>query len=216
MDKATLLAEAITQIKQLRKTASQASEGLHIPMDSDEVKVETLENKTVDGSFLLRASLCCEHWQDLLSDLRQVMRNLKVRILKSEISTLGSRVKVAFLIETAEGDSASRVYEAMSKVVEKVSALAESAEQLFIPRKRQRVSCIDSSSYFFAWEFRKMPDKVVDELNVFWVLCCVDFHGLCLNVEKIIIDLFSSTLKQSLVANEQISKLMPGGLVKLK
>lgn len=150
MDKASLLAEAITQIKQLRESASQASEGLHIPMDSDEVKVETLENRNVDGSFVLKASLCCEHWPDLLSDLRQVMSNLKVRVLKSEISTLGSRVKNVFLIETAEGDGASRVHEAFSKVLEKVSALAESAEQLFIPRKRQRVSCIDSLPHFFA------------------------------------------------------------------
>lgn len=150
MDKATLLAEAIIQIKQLRRIASQASEGLHIPMDSDEVKVEPLENRSIDGSFLLRASLCCEHWPDLLSDLRQVMSNLKVRVLKSEISTLGSRVKVAFLIATVEGNGGSRVHEALSKVLEKVSALAESAEQLFIPRKRQRVSCLDSSSCFFA------------------------------------------------------------------
>nr|AKN09657.1 basic helix-loop-helix transcription factor [Salvia miltiorrhiza] len=155
MDKATLLAEVISQIKQLRTTASQASEGLHIPIDTDELKVETLENHTGDGMFLLRASLCCEHLPDLLSDVRQVINSLPIRVLKSEISTLGSRVKIAFLITTVEGNDSVRefvvgsVRAALSNVLEKVSALAESAEQLFIPRKRQRVSCLDSSSYLF-------------------------------------------------------------------
>lgn len=150
MDKATLLAEVVSQIKQLRTTASQASEGLHIPMDIDEVKVETLENRAGDGSFLLRASLCCEHWPDLLSDVRQMINNLPVRVLKSEISTLRSRVKIAFLITTVERNCASSVHSALSNILEKVSALTESAEQLFIPRKRQRVSCLDSSSYLLA------------------------------------------------------------------
>ncbi|XP_047968117.1 transcription factor bHLH30-like isoform X2 [Salvia hispanica] len=147
MDKATLLAEVVSQIKQLRATASQASEGLQIPMDTDEVKVETIENHSGDGSFLLRASICCEHWPDLLSDVRQVIRSLPVRVLKTEISTLGSRVKVAFLITSVEGDIVvGSVRAALSDVLEKVSVLVESAEQLFIPRKRQRVSCLDSSS----------------------------------------------------------------------
>ncbi|KAH6765296.1 hypothetical protein C2S52_014346 [Perilla frutescens var. hirtella] len=159
MDKATLLAEVVSQIKQLRATASQASEGMHIPMDTDEVKVEKLENNTGDGSFMLSASLCCEHWPDLLSDVRQVINNLPVRVLKSEISTLGSRVKIVFLITTVEGHTASAsareltvssVHTALNNILEKVSALAESAEQLFIPRKRQRGSCLDSSSYLFA------------------------------------------------------------------
>lgn len=158
MDKATLLAEVVSQIKQLRATASQASEGLHIPMDTDEVKVEALENHRGDGSFLLRASLCCECWPDLLSDVRQAIKSLPVRVLKSEISTLRSRVKIAFLIMTVEGNCATdsvrefvvgSVRAALNDILEKVSALAESAEQLFIPRKRQRVSCLDSSPYLF-------------------------------------------------------------------
>ncbi|KAL1562636.1 transcription factor bHLH30-like isoform X2 [Salvia divinorum] len=145
MDKATLLAEVVSQVKQLRATASQASEGLHIPMDTDEVKVGRVENHSGDGSFLLRASLCCEDWPDLLSDVRQVMKSLPVQVLKSEVSTLGSRVKIAFLITSVEGDGVvGLVRAALSDILEKVSALAESAEQLFIPRKRQRVSCLDS------------------------------------------------------------------------
>lgn len=144
MDKATLLAEVVSQVKQLKTTATQACEGFHIPMDSDEVKLETLENNVSDGSFLLRASLCCEYWSDLLSDVRKAIKNLPVRLLKSEISTLGSRVKIVFLITTNETNAGNDVLVALSSIVDKVSASTEYAQQLFIPRKRQRVSCLDS------------------------------------------------------------------------
>ncbi|KAL8507139.1 hypothetical protein ACS0TY_017872 [Phlomoides rotata] len=144
MDKAALLAEVISQVKQLKTRATQASEGIHIPMDTDEVKLETLEKNVSDGSFLLRASLCCEYCSDLLSDVRQAIKNLPVRLLKSEISTLGSRVKIVFLITTNETNIGNAVRVALSNILDKVSASTEYAQQLFIPRKRQRVSCLDS------------------------------------------------------------------------
>ncbi|KAI3466730.1 hypothetical protein Pfo_023393 [Paulownia fortunei] len=153
-DKATLLAEVISQVKQLKTTATQASEGLPIPMDTDEVEVEILENNVVDGSFLLRASLCCDYRPDLLSDVRQAIDDLPVQVLKCEISTLGGRVKSVFLITTAEGNNdnaaaweliVSSVRAALSNILDKVSASADYAQQLFFPRKRQRVSCFDSS-----------------------------------------------------------------------
>ncbi|KAG6387135.1 hypothetical protein SASPL_152320 [Salvia splendens] len=147
MDKATLLAEVVSQIKQLRATASQASEGLHIPMDTDEVKVEAIENHSGDGSFLLRASLCCEHWPDLLSDVRKVAFLITsvegdgvVGSVRAALSDVLEKVSV--LVESAE----QLFIPPLSDVLEKVSVLVESAEQLFIPRKRQQVSCLDSSS----------------------------------------------------------------------
>ncbi|KAL2253160.1 UNVERIFIED_CONTAM: Transcription factor bHLH30 [Sesamum indicum] len=149
MDKATLLAEVICQVKQLRAAARQASEGLHIPMDADEVQVEILEHNGGDGSLLLRASLCCDYRPDLLSDIRQAINDLHIQVLKSEISTLGGRVKTVFLVTTGEGDNGyaaqlevlvSSVRAALSKILDKVSASTEYAQELFSPRKRQRVS----------------------------------------------------------------------------
>ncbi|KAK4421174.1 Transcription factor [Sesamum alatum] len=148
-DKATLLAEVISQVKQLRATARRASEGLHIPMDADEVHVEIVEHNGGDGSFLLRASLCCDYRPDLLSDIRQAINDLHIQVLKSEICTLGGRVKTVFLVTTGERDKdgaaglevlVSSVRGALSKILDKVSASAEYALDLFSPRKRQRVS----------------------------------------------------------------------------
>lgn len=145
MDKATLLAEVINQVKELKTTATQACEGFHIPMDTNEVKLEILENNmNTDGSLLLRASLCCEYTSELSSDIRQAIKNLSVQLLKSEISTLGSRVKIVFLITTKEMNIGSAVRVALSSILDKVSASTEYSQQLFLPRKRQRVSCLDS------------------------------------------------------------------------
>lgn len=151
MDKAALLAEVINQVKELKARATQASQGLHIPMDTDQVEVQVLES---NGSFLMTASLCCDYTPDLLSDVRQALSDLRVRVLKSEVSTLGGRVKIVFLITTGEGNSdnvghgeviVSSVRAALSNILDKLSASAEYAQELFLPRKRQRVSYFDSS-----------------------------------------------------------------------
>ncbi|KAL3820325.1 hypothetical protein ACJIZ3_006230 [Penstemon smallii] len=154
MDKATLLAEVINQVKQLKKAATQASEGLHIPMDTNELKVEKLYKNSNYEPFLLRASLCCDYRPELLSDLRQAINDLPIKLLKSEISTLKGRFKSVFLITTREEENinndreliVSSVHGALSRVLDKVSASAEFAEEMFFPRKRQRVSYFDSSS----------------------------------------------------------------------
>lgn len=151
MDKATLLAVVITQVMQLRETATQASEGLHIPMDTDEVKVEKLDKVTSNGSFILRASLCCEYRPDLLSDVRQAIKNLPVKVLKPEISTLGGRVKNVFLVTSSEEGKSeelimSSIRTAFNDILDKVAASAEFAQELVYPQKRQRVSYLDSSS----------------------------------------------------------------------
>ncbi|XP_073272159.1 putative transcription factor bHLH107 [Primulina huaijiensis] len=154
MDKAALLAEVISQVKQLKKTATQASEGLHLPMDTDEVNIEKIEGS--DGSFLLRTSLCCEYRPHLLSDLRRAIKNLPVHLTKCEISTLGVRVKTVFLLDitkevianSAENQEliiTNSVRSTLSNILDKVSALAEYEQQLVFPQKRQRISYLDSS-----------------------------------------------------------------------
>lgn len=153
MDKAALLAEVINQVKQLKKIATQASEGLHLPMDTDEVNIEKLEGS--DGSFLLRTSLCCEYRSDLLSDLRQAIKNLPVHLTKCEISTLGGRVKAVFLLHITKEVTSNcaetqelimnSVRSTLSSILDKVSALAEYEQQLVFPQKRQRISYLDSS-----------------------------------------------------------------------
>ncbi|CAN4105582.1 unnamed protein product [Withania somnifera] len=152
MDKAALLAQVVCQVKQLKETATHISESFIIPLDSDEIRVETIAENAIDGTCLYRASICCEYRPELLSDLREVINSLHVNLVKSEISTLGSRVKNVFVftnggranIEAPE-IFLSSVRQAFSSVLDKVSAFPEYS---VYPNKRQRTCCFDSSSLF--------------------------------------------------------------------
>ncbi|XP_016446700.1 transcription factor bHLH30-like isoform X2 [Nicotiana tabacum] len=153
MDKAALLAEVICQVKQLKETASHVSESFFIPLDSDEIRVETIAENAGDGTCLFKASICCEYRPELLSDLRQVINSLNVNLVKSEISTLGSRVKNIFVFTNViDGGHANieareilltSARHAFSSVLDKVSAFPEYSTY---SNKRQRISCFDTSS----------------------------------------------------------------------
>ncbi|XP_057470993.1 transcription factor bHLH30-like [Actinidia eriantha] len=154
MDKAALLAEVISQVKQLKKTTTETSEGLLIPMDTDEVRVESL--KEGDGTFSFRASLCCDYRPELLSELRQAIKALHLNMVKAEISTLGSRVKYVFVFtrrEETNSDNSEEcrilvnsVHLSLSTILDKVSAAAEYSPRTTLPNKRRRISFFDSSS----------------------------------------------------------------------
>ncbi|KAL2484083.1 transcription factor bHLH [Forsythia ovata] len=155
MDKAMLLAEVISQVKQLQKNAAQSSEGLNIPLEFDEVKVEKLEGYAGNGSSSFRASLCCDYRPDLFSELRRALDDLPVHLVKAETSTLGGRTKNVFVFTSSgEGKNEnteareliSSVRGALSNIVNKASASAKHTQELYFPRKRQRVSYFDSSS----------------------------------------------------------------------
>ena len=153
MDKATLLAEVISRVNELKKTAWEESQGFLIPMDDDEVKVELCDDGAEDGAVSYRASLCCDYRPQLLSDLRQAIDNLQIELVNSEISTLGSRVKNAFVYTCCQGENidsqgiANSVHEALNSVLEKAaaaSALPEYSPRT-LPSKRRRTTCFDTS-----------------------------------------------------------------------
>lgn len=132
MDKATLLAEVIKQVKELKKNTEESSKGYLIPMDNDEVKVEIepYENGGLNGSIPYKASICCDYRPELLSDLKQTLDTLKVQLVRAELSTLGDRVKNEFVYTCCKADIynvelcqiiASNVHQALSSVLDKGS-----------------------------------------------------------------------------------------------
>lgn len=134
MDKATLLAEVIGQVKELKQKATNASKGLLIPMDTDEVSVEPHNNGPEAGRLYFRASLCCKYRPELLSDLRQALDVLHIDIVKAEISTLGFWVKNVFVFtvgkegkgnDTGACHLASSVHKTLRSVLDKGSGLSE-------------------------------------------------------------------------------------------
>lgn len=103
-DKASLLAEVIQHVKELKRQTSLIEESSPVPTEIDEL---TVDNESCeDGKFIVKASLCCEDRSDLLPDLIKTLKDLRLKTLKAEITTLGGRVKNVLFI-TGEEDSYS-------------------------------------------------------------------------------------------------------------
>jgi len=97
-DKASLLAEVIQHVKELKRQTSEivTEEACPLPTESDELTVDASSDE--DGRLVVRASLCCDDRADLLPDLIRALKALRLRALKAEITTLGGRVKNVLVI----------------------------------------------------------------------------------------------------------------------
>lgn len=99
-----MLAEVIQHVKELKRQTSLIAETNPVPTESDELTVDTTDE---DGRFVIKASLCCEDRSDLLPDLIKTLKELKLRTLKAEITTLGGRMKNVLFITADEEDYSS-------------------------------------------------------------------------------------------------------------
>ncbi|XP_077251140.1 transcription factor bHLH30-like [Tasmannia lanceolata] len=152
MDKAALLAEVISQVKELKRHATEISKGHTIPSDVDEVRVESNVEGLNKECFHIKASLCCEDRPELLADLQQALQALQLKLVRAEISTLGGRVKNVFVM-TCEGNTndiehrtfAGSVHQALKAVLDRVAS-PEFSPTTALSNKRRRISLFESSS----------------------------------------------------------------------
>uniref|UniRef100_A0A0C9QX51 TSA: Wollemia nobilis Ref_Wollemi_Transcript_1935_1396 transcribed RNA sequence n=1 Tax=Wollemia nobilis TaxID=56998 RepID=A0A0C9QX51_9CONI len=105
-DKASLLAEVIDHVKDLKRQAAEIAEGSAVPTETDELTVDS-DPSCGDGKTLIKASVCCDDRPDLLSDLIKALRTLNLRTLKAEITTLGGRVKNVLVVDAAAAAAAA-------------------------------------------------------------------------------------------------------------
>lgn len=152
MDKASLLGEVILHLKELKRNAAQACEGLIIPKDNDEISVEEQEGGIYGFPFSIRASLCCEYQPGLLSNIRQALESLHLMIMKADIATFGGRMKNVFVVISCEEQNldvaeyrqflAGSVHQALKSVLNRFSV----SQDMLGARKRRRISIFSSSS----------------------------------------------------------------------
>ena len=149
-DKASLLAEVIQHVKELKRQTSEITEeACPLPTESDELTVDASSDE--NGRLLVRASLCCDDRADLLPDLIRALKALRLRALKAEITTLGGRVKNVLVItaddstggcEGAAGDdqqeeaapmspqhTVASIQEALRAVMERTASSSSAAEE---------------------------------------------------------------------------------------
>jgi len=112
-DKASLLAEVIEHVKELKRQTSAVLEGeeagaaaarqhLLLPTEADDLAVDAAEDG--DGRLVVRASLCCEDRVGLIPDIARALAALRLRAHRAEIATLGGRVRNVLLITTDDDD----------------------------------------------------------------------------------------------------------------
>ncbi|KAM7484517.1 hypothetical protein LguiA_000526 [Lonicera macranthoides] len=142
-DKASLLAEVIQHVKELKRQTSIIAETNPVPTEMDELTVDNASDE--DGRFVIKASLCCEDRSDLLPELIKTLKALRLKTLKAEITTLGGRVKNVLFITGDEGSnmedhqqqySISSIQEALKSVMEKTNGEDSSSGSV----KRQRTN----------------------------------------------------------------------------
>ncbi|KAI3778904.1 hypothetical protein L2E82_08293 [Cichorium intybus] len=151
-DKASLLAEVIQHVKDLKRQHSIIAEQSLIPTEIDELTIDNTSDE--EGKIVIKASLCCEDRSDLLPDLIKTLKMLRLRTLKAEMTTLGRRVKNVLFVTGEEYHSSSNnvneqmvnhwintIEEALKAVVEKTEN--EDYSSFGISVKRQRTNNID-------------------------------------------------------------------------
>ncbi|KAG6426148.1 hypothetical protein SASPL_110365 [Salvia splendens] len=145
-DKASLLAEVIQHVKELKRQTSLIAETSPVPTETDEVKVDNEADD--EGRAVIKASICCEDRSDLLPDLIKTLKALRLRTLKAEITTLGGMVKnVLFLTGDDESEqqqhSVSSIQEALRAVMDKTSDQSGSGSA---KRQRTNINILEQAS----------------------------------------------------------------------
>ncbi|GFP94578.1 transcription factor bhlh30 [Phtheirospermum japonicum] len=95
-DKASLLAEVIQHVKELKRQTSVIAETSPVPTETDELTIDNTSDE--DGRPIIKASICCDDRSDLMPDLIKTLKDLRLKTLKAEITTLGGRVKNVLFI----------------------------------------------------------------------------------------------------------------------
>ncbi|KAI3465822.1 hypothetical protein Pfo_022485 [Paulownia fortunei] len=120
MDKAALLAEIINQVKELRRS----------------------EDANGGTSFFIQASLCCDFKDELLSDLREALGSLSLKIVRAKITPLGSRMVNVFEISVRNVSANID----LRSVLDRFYASQEFSSRFALPYGTRRVSFFSSSN----------------------------------------------------------------------
>ncbi|CAD6239662.1 unnamed protein product [Miscanthus lutarioriparius] len=97
MDKATLLARVVEQVKLLKREASEATtQSTTLPPETDEVSIEL--NTGADRVIYIRASISCDDRPDLVAGLAQAFHGLRLRTVRADMTSLGGRARHVFVL----------------------------------------------------------------------------------------------------------------------
>ncbi|XAR48501.1 hypothetical protein NMG60_11031346, partial [Bertholletia excelsa] len=113
--KATILTEAVRQVKELKRAADAAlrevGEDRHVssgegspafmfPGEADEAAVSYCN---ISGRKAAKATVCCEDWPGLNRDLTEAIRSVGATAVRAEMATVGGRTRAEVVVEWRAG-----------------------------------------------------------------------------------------------------------------
>lgn len=154
-DKASLLAEVIQHVKELKHQTCEIAERSPVPSEMDELTVDNASEE--EGKWVIKASICCQDRSDLLPDLIKALKALRLRTLRAEITTLGGRVRnVLFITGDDDVDQEDHqhfhysikysIEEALKAIMDKSSGDHEPPSGTTVKRQRTNTNIIDYTS----------------------------------------------------------------------
>ncbi|KAL8136186.1 transcription factor bHLH106-like [Apium graveolens] len=112
-DKASLLAKVVEQVKELKQQSSHIMQlESSFPSDTDDVIVATdffFNNN--HQSLVIKASFCCDDRSDLIAELIQTLKSLRLSPLKAEMVTFGGRTRNVMILAPDKIDEKNEVVE---------------------------------------------------------------------------------------------------------
>lgn len=141
-DKASLLGRVVQHMRELKQQTADIAGSDLIPAETDEIAVLSGE-VSGHGQSTFKASVCCEDRSDLLPDLIETLKSLRLKTLRAEMATLGGRVRNV-LVVAGEGDEFSS-QESVVFLREALKALVERPDSDRC--KRRRIFNLDRRNY---------------------------------------------------------------------
>lgn len=92
-DKATLLAKVVQRVNELKQQTLDISKET-VPSETDEISVLNFEDcSNEDGRIIFKVSFCCEDRPDLMKDLVETLRSLRMETVYAYMTTIGGRTR---------------------------------------------------------------------------------------------------------------------------
>ncbi|KAD5960689.1 hypothetical protein R6Q59_013716 [Mikania micrantha] len=150
-DKASLLAEVVRQVKELKKTAAelesvgmdqgddmiQSYEHYMIPSENDELELTYIGEDSCTKRIMIKVRICCEDRPELIMELTRALGSVCVKLVRTEIGTLGGRVKFVLWVQVSSVTKDQGLHELQRAI----KVVTDRATFLDLPKnKRPRAS----------------------------------------------------------------------------
>ncbi|KAJ8565003.1 hypothetical protein K7X08_001463 [Anisodus acutangulus] len=165
-DKASLLAEAVRRVRELKKTTSELGattmseededdddndddrttlmKKFMFPSESDELNISYCNSSTdSEGTLIVKASICCEDRPEIMMELRRALSTIQGKVVRAEMSTVGGRIKCVLWLQMLENGSKEgllvQLRRALKMVMDKANFGPQNMSQDLFGNKRPRL-----------------------------------------------------------------------------